>query len=203
MEKLTAQMELNAEDVYEYRVPIGLALLAIEADGKELNIFEHLYRPAAEEEKIRLLRSPKVTGPIAAVMLVLLVTVLYAIDVVNDKRLARLVEKVNVEQFTDRQRLISTVALHRPDLLRLLSIVNSTEHDGIVLSSIHFKKGQPVTIKGEANNVENFWKFQKSLRSKKGIKEPLIENETPKDENKREFTITFHYGRFTQKKSRL
>ncbi|MHC4707492.1 MAG: hypothetical protein ACYS8I_10455 [Planctomycetota bacterium] len=202
-ERLAEGSELTAEDVYEYRVPIGLALLAIEADGEELDIFKHLYQPAAEEEKIRWLRSPKVAGAIVAVMLVLLVTVLYAVDVVNDKRLSRLVDKVDVGQFTGRQKLIKAVALQRPDLLKLLSIINSTQHDGIVLSTIHFKKGQPVTLKGEANNTENLYKFQESLRSMKGIKEPVIESETPKDENKREFTITFHYGRFTKKKSRL
>jgi hypothetical protein len=203
MNKLTARTELNAEDVYECRVPIGLGLIAIEARGEELNIFEGLYRPEAERKKRHWFQSAKVTGAIAAVMLAALVTVLYAVDVVNDKRLTRLVGKVDVEQFTQRQKLIKTVALQRPDLLRLLSVINSTEHDGIVLSSVHFKKGEPVTVKGQANNREQLWKFQKSLRSKKGVREPVIESETPKEEQKRDFTITFHYGRFTKKKSRL
>lgn len=202
-QRLAPRSELNAEGVYEYRVPIGLALLAIEADGEELNIFKRVYQPPTEEERVFLLRSPKVAGAIVAVMLVLLVAVFYAVDVVNDKRLSRLVEKVDVEQFAARQKLLNAVALQRPDLLELLGIINSTEHDGIVLSSVHFKKGQPVALKGEANNMEDLYKFQKSLRDKKGIEEPLIESETPKDENKREFTITFHYGHFTQKKSRL
>lgn len=202
MQKLTAQGELSGEDIYEYRVPIGLAAMAFEARGEELNVFEGLYRPEAEKEKRHWLRSPKVTGAIAAVMLVLLVTALYAVDVVNDKRLTRLVGKVDVGEFTRRQKLIKTVALHRPDLLGLLTKVNSTEHDGIVLSSVHFKKGHPVTIKGEAKGDEQLFKFQKSLQSGKGIKEVLIESQTPKDE-KREFTITFHYGRFTKKRSRL
>ena len=202
MQKLTAPMELSAADIYEYRVPIGLAVTVLEARGEELDIFEGLYRPQAKKEKGRWLRSPKVTGAITAVMLALLVTVLYAMDVVNDKRLTRLVEKVDVGQFTQRQKLLKSVALQRPDLLRLLNEINSTEHDGIVLSVIHFKKGQLVTVQGQANNEEQLWKFQKSLRTRKGIKGPLIESVTPKDD-KRDFTITFHYGRFTKKKSRL
>ncbi|UCD57111.1 MAG: hypothetical protein JSV16_15050 [Candidatus Hydrogenedentota bacterium] len=165
-ERLAEGSELTAEDVYEYRVPIGLALLAIEADGEELNIFKHLYQPATEEEKIRWLQSPKVAGTIVAVMLALLVTVFYAVDVVHDKRLSRLVEKVNVEEFAGRQKLIRAVEQRRPDLLELLTLINSTEHDGIVLSTIHFKKGQPVALKGEANNADNLYKFQKSLREK-------------------------------------
>jgi len=202
MQKLTAQTELKAEDIYEYRVPIGLAAAAFEAPVEELNVFAGLYRPEAEKEKRRWLRSPKVAGAIAAVMIVLLATVLYAVDVVNEKRLTRLAGKVDVGQFTQRQKLIRSVALQRPDLLRLLTEMNSTEHEGIVLSSVHFKKGAPVTVKGQADGEEQVWKFQASLNSKKGIRNALIENITPKDD-KREFTINFHYGRFTQKRSRL
>ncbi|MHC4338052.1 MAG: PilN domain-containing protein [Planctomycetota bacterium] len=202
MQKLTAPIELDAADIYEYRVPIGLALIAIEARGEELDIFEGLYRLQAKKEKGRWLRSPKVTGAITAVMLALLVTALYAMDVVNDKRLTRLVEKVDVGQFTQRQKLLKSVALQRPDLLRLLNEINSTEHDGIVLSVIHFKKGQLVTVQGQAKNEEQVWKFQKSLRTRKGIKEPRIESVAKKDD-KHDFTITFHYGRFTKKRTRL
>jgi hypothetical protein len=202
MQKLTAQTEMKPEDIYEYRVPIGLAAMAFEAPAEELNVFAGLYRPEVEKEKRHWLHLPKVTGAIAAVMLALLVTVLYAVDVVNEKRLTRLAGKVDMRQFTQRQKLIKSVALQRPDLLRLLTEMNSTEHEGIVLSSVHFKKGNPVTVKGQADGEEQIWKFQASLNSKKGIENALIESITPKDD-KREFTINFHYGRFTQKKSQL
>jgi len=202
MEKLRGGVELSVEDIYQYRVPIGLAAMVFEAPAEELNVFAGLYRPKAEKEKRRWLRSPRVAGAITVVMLMLLVTVLYAMDAVNDKHLTRLVAKVDVGQFTQRQMLIKSVALQRPDLLKLLSEINSTEHEGIVLSVVHFKKGSPVTVKGQAKSEEQVWKFQKSLNSKKGIKNALIENITPKDD-KRDFSITFHYGRFSKKKSRL
>ena len=202
MGKLRGGVELSVEDIYQYRVPIGLAAMVFEAPAEELNVFAGLYRPKAEKEKRRWLRSPKVAGAITVVMLMLLVTVLYAVDAVNEKRLTRLVAKVDVGQFTQRQKLLKSVALQRPDLLRLLTEMNSTEHEGIVLSSVHFKKGNPVTVKGQAKSEEQVWKFQKSLNSKKGIRNALIENITPKDD-KRDFSITFHYGRFSKKKSRL
>lgn len=202
MGKLRGGVELSVENIYQYRVPIGLAAMVFEAPAEELNVFAGLYRPKAEKEKRRWLRSPKVAGAITVVMLMLLVTVLYAVDAVNDKHLTRLVAKVDVGQFTQRQKLLKSVALQRPDLLKLLSEINSTEHEGIVLSSVHFKKGSPVTVKGQAKSEEQVWKFQKSLNSKKGIKNALIENITPKDD-KRDFSITFHYGRFSKKKSRL
>jgi len=202
MGKLRGGVELSVEDIYQYRVPIGLAAMVFETPAEELNVFAGLYRPKAEKEKRRWLHSPKVAGAITIVMLMLLVTVLYAVDAVNEEHLTRLVAKVDVGQFTQRQMLIKSVALQRPDLLKLLSEINSTEHEGIVLSVVHFKKGSPVTVKGQAKSEEQVWKFQKSLNSKKGIKNALIENITPKDDN-RDFSITFHYGRFTKKKSRL
>lgn len=42
---LMAKSELSDEDIYQYRTPIGLALMALEAGSDELNIFENLYNP--------------------------------------------------------------------------------------------------------------------------------------------------------------
>ena len=51
IKKLRAQTKLQVEEAYEYRVPIGLALMALEGRTNELNIFERLYQPAKKEEK--------------------------------------------------------------------------------------------------------------------------------------------------------
>jgi len=202
MQRLRSQTELGAGDIYEYRVPIGLAMMAFEAKTDELNIFERLYRTDKEKQKRHWFHSPKITGTITAVMLALLLVVCYAADVASVNRLSGLEAKTDFNLLMQRRKLIKTIALQRPDMLGLLKDINSTEHNGIVLSSVHFKKGQPVTIKGQAKGDEQLFKFQKSLESMKGIKRVLIENQTTKDK-KREFTITFHCGRFTEKSSRL
>jgi len=204
--KLKAQMELGAEDVYEYRVPIGLALIALEAHAEELNIFERLYNPAGERKKKHWLYSPKAACAIAAVMLSALVIVSYAVDVAGrdaiEKRLKASASEINVNQLMLRQKLIKTVARERPDLLQLLNEINTLDSGGIMLDSFDFKKGRPVTISGQAPGTDQLYKFQAALMSKKGITRVIIQNTAKDAKGERlKFTITFHYMSFSSKKT--
>jgi len=165
IQKIKAQAELGAEDIYEYRVPIGLALMALDGDTAELNIFERLYRPAKEQLKKHWLYSLKLTGAIAAVMLAVLVTVMYVRDVTGAKRLGKLAANTNYEGLMRQYKLIQTVASQRPDLMELLDQVNTSGSGGIQLDSFHFKKGTPVRISGQLQNADQLYKFQQSLRN--------------------------------------
>jgi len=220
IKKLGAQMELGAEDIYEYRVPIGLALMALEARAEELNIFEHLYNPAGEGKKKHWLYSPKAACAIAAVMLAGLLIVSYAVDVASPnalkKRLRASASDINVNQLMERQKLIKTVARERVDLLELLNEINIKDSSGIMLDSLHFKKGRPVTISGQAPGNDQLYKFQAALMSKKGITEVKIQNATPMKAGggsspqrqggarggRLKFNMTFHYKSFTREKTR-
>jgi hypothetical protein len=205
IEELGIGGEVGAEELYEYRVPIGLALLGLGAGAEELNIFERLYRPSGEKKRRHWIYSPKVAGAIAAVMLVMLVIVSYAVDVAGpgaiEKRVRASVSDADMDVLVQRQKLIRTVASERPDLLELLSLVSSSGSKGILLDSLQFKKGQPISITGQADNADLLYKFQESLLTKKGIKQVEIQN-AAKDPrgDKFKFTITFHYRNFTTKK---
>jgi hypothetical protein len=207
VKKLKAQMELGAEDIYEYRVPIGLALMALEARADELNIFERLYNPAGERKKKHWLYSPKAACAIATVMLASLLIVSYAVDVAGPnaikKRLRASASGINVNQIMQRQKLIKTIARERPDLLQLLNEINTQDSRGIMLDSFDFKKGRPVTISGQAPGTDQLYKFQAALLSKKGITRVIIQNTSPDAKGKKlKFTITFHYKSFTSKRTR-
>jgi len=203
VQKLRAQTRLSAGEVYEYHVPIGLALVALDGDVAELNVFERLYRPAGEEVRKRWFYSPKVTGAIAAVMVALLAVVLYAVTMASDKRLSKLSTEADFKQLMQRQKLIKAAARQRPDLLQLLSAISSSEGEGIMLDSLHFRTGEPVSIRGEAPNAEQLYKFQESLLTRNGIKDVKIQNTSQDKEKKKiKFTMTFHYKGFTKKKSR-
>jgi len=201
--KLTAQKELGIKDIHEYRVPIGLALMVLDGDAEELNVFERLYNPAKKKAKKHWFYSPKATGAIAAVMLTLLVAVFYVADVAGDRHLGKLSAEANLKGFIQRQTLIKTVARQRPDLLGLLSEINSGDSQGIMLDSFHFQKGQPVTISGQADKTEQLDKFEKSLQSRKGIRNVIEESATEDEKAKKvNFTIKFDYKSFARTRSR-
>jgi hypothetical protein len=201
---LAADSDLGAEGLYEYRTPIGLALLALEAGRDELNIFERLYNPVAKEEKKHWLYSPKVACAIAAVMLVLLAIVSYAVDMTSpnaiEKRLEASISNIDMDLLLKKQNLIKVVARERPDLLELLNLVNESGARGITLNSLHFKKGQPVSITGQAGSNDDLSRFEKSLQNSKGIDKVNPPTASVDSKSRRiTFTMTFQYKNFTQK----
>jgi len=175
VKKLKSKSKTSVEGIYEYRVPIGLGLMALEAGADELNIFERLYSPSRQKVKKHWLYSPKITGAIAAAMLVLFVVVSYAVDVASpgaiEKRLMASGSQSDIDLLMQRQKLIKTVASQRPDLLDLLNEVNESGDRGIKLESFYFKKGQLVTITGQASNNDQLYKFQESLQERTDIKD--------------------------------
>ena len=203
LEQLQVEGGISAEELYGYRVPIGLAMMGLEA-GTELNLFEQLYRPFKKEEKKHWAYSLKAAGAIAAVTLALLVIVSYAVDAASpgaiEKRLKAAVSDADISALVQRQKLIKTVAAERPDLLEVLNYISSSGSKGILLDSVQFKKGQAVSITGQVDNPDLLYKFQESLLTKKGVKEVEIQNaaKDPKGD-KFKFTITFHYKNFTKK----
>jgi len=201
---LAAGSDLGAKGLYEYRTPIGLAMLVLEAGADELNIFERLYNPGAKQEKKHWLYSPKVACAIASVMLVLLAIVSYAVDRAGpnaiEKRLEASISNIDMDLLLKRQGLIRVVARERADLLELLKLVNESGGRGITLNSLHFKKGQPVSITGQAGGNDDLSRFEKSLQSCKGIDKVNPPTASVDAKSRRiTFTITFQYKNFTQK----
>ena len=203
LKELRVSNEIGVEGIYEYRVPIGLCLMALEASEDDLNIFEHLYSPAAKQEKKHWLYSPKIACAIATAMLVLLVVVSYAVDMASpgaiEKRLSASGSEADITLLMQRQKLIKAVAQQRPDLLDLLGQVNASGDSGIKLESFHFKKGQPVTISGQASSNDQLYKFEKSLQDRSSIKNVKMTSNPDTKTKKLKFSITFHYKNFTTK----
>jgi len=198
--------KLSAEELYEYRSAIGLGLIAMEEPQDALDVFGDLYSPRRSVQSKYKLRSPKVAGAIAGLMLVLLLAVSYAVDVAKLAAIEERLQAANVGAgytITQRQNLIKAVARQRPDMLSLLTKINLNENEGIILDVLDFRKGQPVRLIGRALGPEQLYKFQKNLLSKNGIKDVEIRT-TSKDpkSNQVKFTITFHYKHFTQKRTR-
>lgn len=205
VDRLSARSELGAESLYEYRVPIGLALMALEGRDDELNIFARLYSLTEKKEKKHWLYSPKLAGAIACTMLLLLAIVAYAVDVKSPKaikeRLKASISDMDMDLLVERQQLIRTVAQERPNLLDLLTLVNGSGEKGITLNSLHFRKGQAVTISGQAGSNDQLRQFEKGLQDKKGIEEVACTPTVDSKGKKVTFKMTFHYKSFTKKRT--
>lgn len=202
LKALRTPSEIGIEDIYEYRVAIGLGMMAFETSKNELNIFEHIYRPTSKKEKVYWVYSPKIAGGIAAAMLVLFIAVYCVVGIASpvaiEKRLKASASDADLNSLMERQKLIKSVAQQRPDLLELLAQINASGEKGIKLESFHFKKGQPITITGEASGNEQLYKFEKNLQDRKNIKSVKMNPSRDAKTKKIKFSITFHYRNFTK-----
>ena len=202
IKELRTASEIGIEDIYEYRAAIGLGLMAFETSKNELNIFKHIYKPTSQKEKKHWIYTPKITCGIAAAMLVLFLIIFSVVEIARpravEKRLNATASNADLNSLLQRQTLILSIAQQRPDLLDLLGQINASGENGIKLESFHFKKGQPVTITGEAPGNEQLYKFEKNLQDRKNIKSVKMNPSEDTKTKKIKFTITFHYRNFTK-----
>ena len=199
MTKLSNGGAISAGDVYEYHIPIGLGLIALEGDVEELGLFERVYQRPGLRLKKRWYHSLKITGATAVATAVLAVVVSYVALSAKSSRLAGLVEaNPGLQEAIQRVELLKTVARQRVDLPGLLELVNQAEHEGVMLDRFEYARGRPVRISGQAKEAEQAYKFQKSLEKLQDISN--VEMPVSKSEEKGiRFDITFHYKHFTRR----
>jgi hypothetical protein len=191
-------------EVYEYRTPLGLALIALDRSATTLNLFDRVLQEQEQQKAATAWRSVVLAAAAAVAMLVALLATVYFTDVASAKRWDALVKQPDFQASLQQQALVKTVARHRPDLLELLTVINAGQNEGVVLDTFHFKKGQPVSVTGQADNTEQMWKFQANLRERKEIKSAEIMNAaTDAKTNKTKFTIAFQFKEFTKKEAAL
>jgi len=197
--QLPSRYEVSSSELYEYRIPIGLAELAFEDEAEVLDIFEAVYRPVRKKERPRWYYSLKLSGSLAAAAVVLFLVVSYYVVTASDEHLTRLKAEANFSRLQERRELINNVVRERPDLFALLKRLNSVEGGGVKLDRFEFKKGSPVSIHGQASNAEQAYNFQENLHKEAGIKGDMVLEK--KTDDKHGFTIKFHYKHFTRRES--
>ncbi len=191
---------IKVEDIYDYRTPLGLSLIALEKPAGALNLFERIAEQEEQEKLTSAWRSVILAGAIAVAVLIALLATVYLTDVAAAKRWTEVVNRPEFEAARQHQALLKTVARYRPDMLELLATISAGKSDGIVLDTLHFKKGQIVTITGQAGNTEQMWAYEKSLREQKDLTNVTIMNPTQDSKTRKiKFTITFGYKSFSKK----
>jgi hypothetical protein len=202
--KLKLENKLDLTEIFEYRAPIGLALMAFDGKNDELNLFTYLLKPFGEKVKKHWIYRPKITGAIAGVLLLLFAAVSYAVvaagsKVINEK-LRSLDSENDIKILIEKQNLHREIAKQRAELLALLTEVtqsgqgnlNSASNQmrsppqrpgpqpgppgqgGIQLETFHFKRGQRVTITGQVQNKEQLENFEENLMNNRDIKDVYL-----------------------------
>lgn len=101
--------------------------------------------------------------------------------------------------FLERQEYRKQIARTRPDLIDLMTVLQETRPEGVLLDSLVFELGKPVEIKGQADSYEQAYEFHKNLSGKSGVSKPqLIEPAMDEKTRKVKFAIQFAYRHFSR-----
>ena len=195
-------MELTTKDVCEYIEVIGTAMLAIDAESDELNLFTGPKLGLDLEEKSKQPAPLKRKCIMAGVLLVLFLLVSYGITKVRLSQLDKYMKlsgtdgkKMTAAMLIERQEMRKKIAGQRPNLLDLLTKINQSRPEGMLLDSFNYnKKEKKVTIVSTANSREQLFEFEQTLESKSGISN-VTPVERSSDKGKVNFQITFNYGK--------
>lgn len=194
----TGHMPLEVSDLYAWRVPIGLALCALNQAPTHYELFKDQCGCLDGKQN-------PVTGPIlpwlaAAVSICLMIGTLYAVDVRRHEKLTSLTNAPEVAQFQKERAYQRGVARQRANLLELINVVTSKEYKGITLDTFTYKRGQPVKLVGRADKPPMWYTFDEAMTNLKGVTQ-VKRDKTVQDkkDKKTKFGISFHYKTYTQK----
>ena len=204
-EKLISKESVSGQNIYEYLIPLGLGMLALGSDHKPLNLSQHLITAREKTQKNFRVPPVKISAVILALMLTAFSLASYALDLRQLHHLESSLEQadaeVNINQLLEEQDIIKSIAAARPDLLNLLTAINTCGPEGVMLDHFSFKKGIAVTIGGQAKSQEQIYEFQENLKNQDGISTVRIPNKNFDEKNKHvTFTIIFDYKNFSTAK---
>ena len=107
----------RTQDIYEYRTPLGLSLLALEKPSATLNLFERIAEQEEQEKASTAWRTVWWAAAVTAAALIALLVTVYFTDAAAARRWTTLVTRPDFEAERQHQVLLKTVARHRPDML--------------------------------------------------------------------------------------
>ena len=194
--RLKLSESVASEEMYGYLVPIGLGMMALKEDGEELDLFARWLNAAKEGKTKRRLPSLKVTGPLAAIMLIGFCIVYGTIITARlEGRLESLQiadPNINVVELEREQAIKKYIAPQRVDLLDLLQTITDCGPKDVMMDGIHYQKGQPVSITAHTKNQDKIFDFREALQkhfSTVRVQNPAFD----KEKKATKFTLTFEY----------
>ncbi|MBN1126852.1 MAG: PilN domain-containing protein, partial [Sedimentisphaerales bacterium] len=188
-----AEGELSPDIMFEYLEPIGTGMLALDEQIRPLNLLE-AGQSQKKEEKLSSSSLILLLTSIAAVaMIIVFLIVGKRLDMAELERM----ENSKLSELVAIQKTQQRIADERPDILDILTKLNESIEDGMLIDSFIFQKDKPIQIASSAASYEQLYKFQKTLQSKNGIKDVDIQSPSLDSQGRKvNFKMTFRYRDF-------
>jgi Tfp pilus assembly protein PilN len=186
------------EDPQDFLEAVGGAILAMESPDESLDLlFDH---PDMRPKKKPIVSLSTVLA-LAATILALIVFLLVARHL--DQSAVEKLQDDKIAQLVKVQDLRKAIAVERPDMLDLMTKINESLLEGMLLENFSFQKGKPISIASSAASYDQVLKFKTSLESKAGISNVKILDPTLDDRRGRyNFKMSFEYMHFNKASKR-
>ena len=201
---LTITNGFSQADLFDYLIPLGLALIGLDEDTGGLDLFTKLCQPEQQEDKYAQTRSLKKKAALATALLAVWILVSYLGDIVQLHRLEKAWPQDDAQlgamELLDRHRLRKNIAAQRIDLLELFTRINAARPEDVLIDRFTFRRGRPVSVVAGTKQDDKLYDFQKALTEQNGIR--TVTKHSPTRDEKKGLTATFSfdYKNFTAKR---
>ncbi len=196
-DNLTSSKPLSAQNFYDYLIPVGLALMALDNDRDELKLFRRLLPDKEDQEKKIPLPSVKTSAILAGIMVVVFIGFSFfylgemegSLNLVDDPN-------IDLRQLQAEHNLKKTIAQERTNLLELIEQINAcVPSRSVQLDEFDYKKGQQITVTAHTRGRESIYEFQNALLKDPHFKDVRIQSQIPNERNNEiTFTLKFEYA---------
>ncbi len=201
----TGEKDVSPQIIHEFLPAVGLAYLSKAKQSQTFDLYQQLYH--SPDKKSSKPNTPPViiTACLAAVLILTYFLISYFSDVRQLNYLENQLnsnESMNINQLIKENQVRKSIASQRIDLLDLLSKINQSNEQEVILDNMLYKKGQKIKLSGHIpQNSQAHFDFVDKLQATKGFSDVRLDNPVL-DEKKKQltFSITFDYQNFTKKK---
>ena len=187
MTLLSCPLPMEPQEVCDDLDIIGAAMLDLDSQENQLNIFEDIYLWSKCQKTVR--KSVPIL-PLAVVVLVMFLVFGFVAKTLDKKELGKL-KNADTAKLLERENTRKTIAQQRVDILKIMDKINKCKPKDMLLDSFSYKN-KTVTIASHANSFEQIHKFEKDLESQAGFSNLKGQNPVKDEKTKKiAFKLTF------------
>ena len=202
-----------SQNIYDYLVPLSLAVIWLDEKDGLLDIFGRLTSRAKTDEKKFRVPPLWLSGTVVVLAAGFLILASYGNTYSQLKITERNLEitkqavseaypDLDVAQWQDAQKIKQGVAEYRANALDVLRMIHDCTPGDILIDSIDCKTGAPIALKAHTKKKgrSKLDEYEDKLRAYKGVKTVRIANQSWNEKAKKmSFSVTFEYKKFKKR----
>ena len=200
-EKLLADAALEIDEIIEYLVPIGTAIVALDFDAEPLDLFSEL-KPDKKVDTSAKSWEKLLTA--CAFLLMAAILLCLVAKTMDQRQLAKLQGAKDIDAIITKKKVIKLIAQKRLDVVGLITEIDAALPSEMKVKNLSIERGKPISFSSVASSDDQLLQLEENIAKIKGVSQVNRPSYSSDEKGqKKNFKITFHYKDFTKKASSL